>query len=101
MSWLSEHLGSPELLLVAFEVILIGLCGAPALFVARGRGRSPVGWFFLGLGISFAVMAAYALVLPSAPQVVAWLGVLVAPAIIMALPKLAANRDAGQEPSAS
>jgi hypothetical protein len=100
MSALIDHLGVPELILVAFVVIWIGVLGAPALFVAKARGRSPVGWFFLGIGISFAVMAAYALVLPSAPPVAAWLGVLVAPAILMSLPKLASKRDAGQEPSA-
>ena len=96
-----EPIGSPELILVAFGVILIGLCGAPALFVAKARGRSPVAWCILGIGISFAVSVAFALVLPSAPQVLAWLGVLVAPAILMSLPKLAPNRDTAQDPSAS
>jgi hypothetical protein len=94
-------LGTPELLFVAFLVIWIVVLGVPALFVAKARGRSPVAWFFLGVGISLVVCAAYGLVLPSAPQVLSWLGVLVAPVILMWIPKLDRKRGAGQEPSVS
>jgi hypothetical protein len=101
MSEFIDHFGVPELLLVVFGVILLGVCGVPALFVAKARGRSPVGWFLLGIGISLAVGAAYALVLPSAPPVLTWLGVLVAPAILLSLPKLDPKRGEGQAPSAT
>jgi len=96
-----EHFGTPELLLVVFGAVMLGLCGVPALFVAKSRGRSPVGWFFIGIGISLAVSAGYALVLPNAPPVLTWLGVLVAPATLMSIPKLDPKRRAGQEPGVS
>jgi hypothetical protein len=101
MTALLEHFGTPELILLAFVVIMLGLCGVPALFVAKARGRSPVGWFFLGIGVSLAVSAAIAYVVPGVPPIVEWVGVLVAPAILMSIPKLDRKRGAGQEPSVS
>jgi hypothetical protein len=87
----------PELILVAFITLWVSFLGLPALFVAKARGRSPVGWFFVGAAISYAVAAAYGLALPNAPQGVAWLGVFVAPAILMSLPRLTPRRGAVQE----
>ena len=67
-------------------VIGVALMGGPAAIVAHFRGRSRVGWFFLGLLASVLVVALFPKSLPAA-RFVAMPAISVAPIALFLLPR--------------
>lgn len=89
-------IGSPEILLILFALVLPG--GIPA-GIAVARRRSPVLWFFLGLLCALLVNAILATV-HVGPAVRSLLAIGAAPAILLWLPPAGAARrtDSGDAP---